>query len=103
MGLAGLIDELKNNYDEKSMEKLCPTPLEESKKFCDEKAKLFLEKKGIEERLREEVEFYSKYFKIESIIEKQKNTLQFQEENPSYNLVVHEQKLFPAQEEESSL
>ena len=80
MGLAGLIDELKNNYDEKSMEKLCPTPLEESKKFCDEKAKLFLEKKGIEERLREEVEFYSKYFKIESIIEKQKNTLKSQEE-----------------------
>ena len=80
MGLAGLIDELKNNFDEKAIETLCPTPMEESKKFCDEKAKLFLEKKGIEERLREEVEFYSKYFKIESIIEKQKNTLQFQEE-----------------------
>ena len=80
MGLSGLIDELKNNFDEKAIENLCPTPLEESKKFCDEKAKIFLEKRGIEERLREEVEFYSKYFKIESIIEKQKSTLKFQEE-----------------------
>ena len=80
MGLSGLIDELKNNFDEKAIENLCPTPTEESKKFCDEKAKLFLEKKGIEERLREEVESYSKYFKIESIIEKQKSTLKFQEE-----------------------
>ena len=80
MGLAGLIDELKNNFNEKALETLCPTPMEESKKFCDEKAKIFLEKKGIEERLREEVEFYSKYFKIESIIEKQNNTLKSQEE-----------------------
>ena len=80
LGLAGLIEELKNNFDEKAIETLCPTPLDESKKFCDEKAKIFLEKKGMEERLREEVEYYSKYFKIDSIIEKQKNTLKLQEE-----------------------
>ena len=80
LGLAGLVDELRNNFDEKSIENICPVPMEESKKFCDEKAQKFLEKKGLEERLREEVEFYSKFFKIESIIEKQKNTLMFQEE-----------------------
>ena len=33
----------------------------------------------MEERLREEVEGYSKYFKIDSIIEKQKSTLKSQE------------------------
>ena len=60
LGLTGLIDELKNNFDEK--------------------AKIFLEKKGMEERLREEVEYYSKFFKIDSIIEKQKNTLKSQED-----------------------
>ena len=80
LGLAGLIDEIKNNFDEKAIDNLCPIPLEESKKFCDEKAKIFLEKKGMEERLREEVEYYSKYFKIDSIIEKQESTLKSQEE-----------------------
>ena len=80
LGLTGLIDELKNNFNEKAIEVLCPTPMEESKKFCDEKAKIFLEKKGMEERLREEVEYYSKFFKIDSIIEKQKNTLKSQED-----------------------
>ena len=80
MGLLGLIDEIKNNFDEKAMDNLCPNPMEESKKFCDEKAKIFLDKKGMEERLREEVEYYSKYFKIDSIIEKQKSTLKSQEE-----------------------
>ena len=39
-----------------------------------------MDKPAIEERLREEVEYYSKYFKIENIIEKQKNTLKTQEE-----------------------
>ena len=75
-----LIDEMKNNFDEKAIEGICPTPTEEAKTFCDEKAKKFLDKPAIEERLREEVEYYSKYFKIENIIEKQKNTLKTQEE-----------------------
>ena len=75
-----LIHEMKNNFNEKAIEGICPTPTEEAKKFCDEKAKKFLDKPAIEERLREEVEYYSKYFKIENIIEKQKNTLKTQEE-----------------------
>ena len=75
-----LIDEIKNNFDEKAIEGICPTPTDEAKAFCDEKAKKFLDKPAIEERLREEVEYYSKYFKIENIIEKQKNTLKTQEE-----------------------
>ena len=75
-----LIDEIKNNFDEKAIEGICPTPTEEAKAFCDDKAKKFLDKPAIEERLREEVEYYSKYFKIENIIEKQKNTLKTQEE-----------------------
>ena len=78
--LTYLIDEIKNNFDEKAIENICPTPTEEAKAFCDEKAKKFLDKPAIEERLREEVEYYSKYFKIENIIEKQKNTLKTQEE-----------------------
>ena len=78
--LSYLIDEIKNNFDEKAIERIFPTPTEETKTFCDEKAKKFLDKPAIEERLREEVEYYSKYFKIESIIEKQKNTLKTQEE-----------------------
>lgn len=75
-----LIEEIKNNFNEKAIEGICPTPTDEAKAFCDEKAKKFLDKPAIEERLREEVEYYSKYFKIESIIEKQKNTLKNQEE-----------------------
>ena len=78
--LTYLIDEIKNNFDEKAIEGIFPTPTEETKSFCDEKAKKFLDKIAIEERLREEVEYYSKYFKIENIIEKQKNTLKTQEE-----------------------
>ena len=75
-----LIEEIKNNFNEKAIEGICPTPTDEAKTFCDDKAKKFLDKPAIEERLREEVEYYSKYFKIESIIEKQKNTLKSQEE-----------------------
>ena len=78
--LTYLIDEMKNNFDEKTIENICPTPTEETKEFCDDKAKKYLDKPAIEERLREEVEYYSKYFKIESIIEKQKNNLKKQEE-----------------------
>ena len=69
---------IKNNYDQKTIEKISPTPTDETKNFCDEKAKKFLDKKNIDERLREEVEFYSKYFKIENIIEKQNNTIKTQ-------------------------
>ena len=75
-----LIDEIKNNFNEKTIEGIFPTPTEETKQFCDDKAKKYLDKPAIEERLREEVEYYSKYFKIENIIEKQKNTLKTQEE-----------------------
>jgi hypothetical protein len=75
-----LIDEIKNNFNEKAIEGIFPTPTEETKAFCDEKAKKFLDKPAIEERLREEVEYYSKYLKIENIIEKQKNTLETQKE-----------------------
>ena len=78
--LTYLIDEIKNNFDEKAIEGIFPTPTEEVRTFCDEKAKKFLDKPSIEERLREEVEYYSKYFKIENIIEKQKNTLKTQDE-----------------------
>lgn len=78
--LTYFIDELKNNFDEKAIEGIFPTPTEETKTFCDDKAKKFLDKPAIEERLREEVEYYSKYFKIENIVEKQKNTLKTQEE-----------------------
>jgi hypothetical protein len=46
--------------------------------FAKEKAKVFFNKKGMKERLRLEVERYSKYFNIERIIEKQENTLQSQ-------------------------
>lgn len=70
--LTYLIDEMKNNFNEKAIEGIFPTPTEETKQFCDDKAKKYLDKPAIEEMLREEVEFYSKFFKIENIIEKQK-------------------------------
>ena len=78
--LTYLIDEMKNNFNEKAIEGIFPTPTEETKQFCDDKAKKYLDKPAIEEMLREEVEFYSKFFKIENIIEKQKNTLKTQAE-----------------------
>ena len=78
--LTYLIDEMKNNFNEKAIEGIFPTPTEETKQFCDDKAKKYIDKPAIEEMLREEVEFYSKFFKIENIIEKQKNTLKTQAE-----------------------
>lgn len=75
-----LAQEIKESFNEKSLEEISPNPTEEMKSFCDEKAEKYLEKPAIDERLREEVEYYSKYFKIENIIEKQKNTLQQQED-----------------------
>lgn len=78
--ISDITHNIKTSFDEKEIEKIFPTPTEETKNFCDEKAKKFLDKKNIDERLREEVEFYSKYFKIENIIEKQKNTIKTQEE-----------------------
>ena len=79
--ISDITQNIKNSYDEKAIEKIFPTPTDDTKNFCDEKAKKYLDKKNIDERLREEVESYSKYFKIESIIEKQQNTIKTQEEN----------------------
>ena len=73
--ISDIAQNIKSSFDEKFIEKICPTPTDDTKNFCDEKAKKYLDKKNIDERLREEVEFYSKYFKIENIIEEQKNKL----------------------------
>lgn len=75
-----LAQEIKENYNEKAIEEIFPNPTDDMRIFCEEKAQKFLDKPTFEERLREEVEYYSKYFKIENILEKQKNTLQQQEE-----------------------
>ena len=70
--------ELKSDFSDKKIEEICVFPLDENNNFTLEKAKKFLLKKNIEERLREEVENYSKYFNIDVIIEKQENTLKSQ-------------------------
>ena len=70
--------ELRNEFSDKKIEEICVLPHNETEEFTQEKAKKFLHKKAIEERLREEVENYSKYFNIDIIIEKQENTLKSQ-------------------------
>jgi hypothetical protein len=76
--LSEKIENLKLYFSEKNMENFIKISTEEMKSFCEEKAKKYLDKKANEERLREEVELYSRYFKIKDIIANQEDTLQKQ-------------------------
>ena len=76
--LSNFVDETEEKFSDKNIEELSVINNEETEQFAKEKSKVFFNKKGMKERLRLEVESYSKYFNIERIIEKQENTLETQ-------------------------
>ena len=76
--LTAFIEDVERKYNEKGLNEVYEIKMEEVEEFAKEKAKVFFNKKGMKERMRLEVERYSKYFNIERIIEKQENTLQSQ-------------------------
>ena len=76
--VSGFVEETIAKFTDEGIEEICPVNTEETSNFAKQKSKVFFKKKGIEELLRGEVENYSKYFNIETIIEKQENTLETQ-------------------------
>ena len=76
--ITAFIEDVERKYSEKGLNEVYEIKMEEVEQFAKEKAKVFFDKKGMKERLRLEVERYSKYFNIERIIEKQENTLHSQ-------------------------
>jgi hypothetical protein len=82
--IINFITDLKENkFNEKAVEEITVLPSNETENLCKEKSNKFLHEKAVEERLREEIENYSKYFNIENILEKQKNTLEVQNKKMS--------------------
>ena len=72
--IINFISDLKENkFNEKAVEEITALPPNETENLCKEKSNKFLHEKAVEERLREKIENYSKYFNIENILEKQKN------------------------------
>ena len=76
--ITAFVEDVERKYNEKGLNEVYEIKMSEVEEFAKEKAKVFFDKKGMKERLRLEVERYSKYFNIERIIEKQENTLHSQ-------------------------
>ena len=76
--LSNFANDIEDKFSDKNIEQFCIINQEETEQFAKQKSKVFFNKKGMKERLRLEVESYSKYFNIERIIEKQENTLETQ-------------------------
>jgi hypothetical protein len=76
--ISNFVEELEEKFSEKNIEEFYVVNQEETENFAKEKSKVFFNKRGMKERLRLEVERYSKFFNIERIIEKQENTLETQ-------------------------
>lgn len=66
--------------NENALEMIKPVNKEEVESFVKKKSNVFFLKKGMEERLREEADNYSKYFNINKVIEKHTYTLESQKE-----------------------
>lgn len=78
--VSNFINATREKLNESTIEMINPVNKEEVENFIKKKSNVFFLKKGMEERLREEADNYSKYFNINKVIEKQTYTLESQKE-----------------------